>query len=106
MKTFKQRFCEYYNCPPEHYLREAFFRTLHPRARPIRWLLYWCDPTESLILLHEAGESTTQEDLRDAILQHKYDAQELGGGTLSQRWKFCVSRKRLIALSIQLRKEG
>ncbi len=103
MKTFKQCFCEHFNCPPERYLREAFFRTLHPRARFIRWILYWWGTTDSLNLIHEAGDTTTEEELRDVIMQSKYDVQERGGGTLIHRWNLRVSGKLLIKLNHQVR---
>ena len=103
-KTFKQAFCEYFNCPPEDYLREAFLRTLYPRARPVGRLMLWFGATEGMQLLDEAGTTPSKEDLLDVIRQSELDARERGF-TKARRWKFRVSGKRLVELNALIRCE-
>ena len=35
MPTFKEVYCENYSCPPEHFGRQVFMKTLYPQARPL-----------------------------------------------------------------------
>lgn len=102
VKPFKQAFCECFDCPPESYLREAFLRTLYPRAAPFGKLMLWFGATEGLQLLDEAGMSTSEEELLDIIRQNELDARERGL-TLARRWKFRVSGQRLVELHKQVR---
>ncbi len=103
-KPFKQAFCEYYDCPPEDFLREAFLRTLYPRARPFGRLMFWFGATEGLHLLAEAGTTTSAEELLDAIQQNELDARERGL-SLVWRWKFRVSGQRLVELNARVRRQ-
>ena len=103
MKPFKQAFCDYYKCPPEQYLRQAFLRSLHARARPIGWLLI-AQP-ESVELLDEAGKTTSEEELRDVIGQFEYQI-NVHGGIMARRLKLRVSGQRLLELNARIRKQG
>ena len=101
VKPFKQAFCDYYKCPPEQYLRKAFLRSLHARARPIGWLL--TEQPECLEVLEEAGKTTSEEELRDVIEQFEYEV-NVRRGKLTGRWKFRVSGQRLLELNARIRK--
>ena len=102
VKPFKQAFCEYFDCPPENYLREAFLRTLYPRARPLGKLLFWFRAADGLELLDEAATATSDDELLDIIEQNEIDARERGR-TLLRRWKLRVSGKSLMKLNAQIR---
>ena len=104
VKPFKQAFCEFFNCPPEDYLREAFLRTLYRRARPFGGLMLWFGATEGMQLLDEAGATTSTEDLLDVIRQSELDARERGL-TKARRWKFRVSGQRLVELNARIRRQ-
>lgn len=104
VKSFKQAFCEYYDCPPENYLREAFLRTLYPRALPFGWLMFWFGAGEGLRLLSEAGTTTSEDELLDVIKQTELDVRERGR-TLAYRWKFRISGKRLVRLNSRVRRQ-
>jgi len=104
VKPFKQAFCEYFDCPPENYLREAFLRTLYRRARPFGRLMLWFGATEGMQLLDEAGTTTSTEDLLDVIRQSELDARERGL-TRARRWKFRVSGQRLVEMNARIRRQ-
>ena len=103
-KPFKQAFCEYFDCPSEDFLREAFLRSLYRRARPFGRLMLWFGATEGLHLLDEAGATTGEEELLDVIKQSELDAIERGI-TRARRWKFRVSGQRLVELNTQIRSQ-
>lgn len=102
VKPFKQAFCEFYDCPPEDFLREAFLRSLYPRARPFGRLMSWFGAAEGLHLLAEAGTTTSAEELLDVIKQSELDVRERGR-TLAYRLKFRVSGQRLVELNSRVR---
>jgi len=104
VKPFKQAFCDFYDCPPEDYLREAFLRTLYPRARPFGRLMFWFGATEGLHLVAEAGTTTSAEEMLDLINQSELDVRERGR-TLAYRLKFRVSGQRLVELNSLVRRK-
>ena len=104
VKTFKQAFCEYYDCPPVNYPREAFLRSLYPRAHLFGRLMFWFGAGEGLRLLNEAGMTTNEDELLDVIKQSELDVRERGR-TLAYRSKFRVSGQRLVELNSRVRQK-
>jgi len=57
-KTFKEAFCDRFNCPPERYEERVFWRCLHRHAIPVAILIHWINPEvfrEDFDLIHEIG---------------------------------------------------
>jgi hypothetical protein len=42
-ETFQQRYCRHFQIPPERFARSLLSRTLYPRVRLLRLLLWLCD---------------------------------------------------------------
>ena len=102
MKTFKEAFCEYYRCSSEAYLRRALRLALYPHVAPLADLFYWFGLPHALQVLDQAGKTTGEDDLKDAMEAYEY---ELGmyGGVLARRFNVRVSAQRLLHLHAHVR---
>ena len=103
MKTFKDAFCEYCQCPPEAYLRRALRLTLYPHAAVFAALLYWFGLPHAVQVLEQAGHTTDGDELKDVIDEYEYQL-ALYGGILARRFNVRVSGQRLLELHTRVRK--
>ena len=65
-KTFKSRFCEYYQCPEEKFERAALLKVLHRRSLVLAWLFLYLKPSlfeTDFRILRQIGSITSRNNL-------------------------------------------
>jgi hypothetical protein len=99
-QTFKEAFCTYYRCKPEHYPREALSRCLYPQARAV-WKVFELAGGPATLaantFIELAGQTQSRDDLMDVITEYRDDIKP-HAGFLADLFKLRVSIERLIAL--------
>jgi hypothetical protein len=96
--SFKQLFCEQFNCPPQTFSQEVLVRSIYPHALPfLKPMLFFeiVGLKEGLALIDEIGRSTSPDEVDDAII-HYQDRLHENEGVLVGKLKLRISCKRLL----------
>ena len=102
-KTFKQRFCEHFDCAPRNFVKKAHKRCLQSRPTALAGLFIFFSPPEDAALIVQAGEMTTRSGLDDLVNDYHY-RQQFTGGFLSGLLKSRISGQLLIDLFAEVSK--
>jgi hypothetical protein len=101
-KTFKEAFCERFNCPPEQYERRLFWRCLYRHALPLAALIHWLDTEfyrdvfrEDFDFIREIG-TVKDEDVFQVELDRFYGRNVRDKGWIRGTLLVRVSGKRLL----------
>jgi len=98
--TFKEAFCQRFDCRPENFERELLKRCLYSHAK-VCWSFFDLAGGKPIRIAHQfvelIGQIRTREELRDVIDEYREDIRP-HGGFLVQTLKFRVSIEKLVAL--------
>ena len=70
VRSFREAFCERFQCAPEQFERKALAKTLYPHARVVAWFFFLIDSDMrqgTLALMQRAGEARSVRDLAGAM---------------------------------------
>ncbi len=68
--TFKDAFCEHFNCPLERFDEIALWHCFYPHARPLMRLLFRCNPRyleADLRIIRALGKTTSLGEIRAEV---------------------------------------
>jgi len=69
-KSFKEAFCDKYQCPAELYEKKVFWRCLYRHALPAAALIFWCKPDffrEDFDLIREIDQMRSPDVFRSEL---------------------------------------
>jgi len=98
-KTFREAFCERFNCPAEEFERRVFWRCLHRRSLPLAWLVYVLRRQYFALdfqTIRQLAVSRSPQEFRGELESFRYEYQMRGGVLRDLRVR--ISGKRLISL--------
>ncbi len=102
-KTFREAFCERFDCPPEEFERRVFWRCLYRRSLPLAWLVYLLNRSyflPDLQTIRQLGVSRSPEEFRGELEAFRYQYRTRGG--ILRELRVRVSGKRLVTLLREL----
>lgn len=102
-KTFRESYCERFNCPPEDYERRVFWRCLYRRSLPLSLLVYLFRRDHfnlDLQTIRQLGVCRSSREFRDELEAFRYEYQMQGG--ILRNLRVRISGKRLIQLLRQV----
>jgi hypothetical protein len=102
-KTFRESFCERFDCPPERFEMRVFWRCLYRRSLPLSWLVYLFRRDHfnlDLQTIRQLGVCRSSREFRDELEAFRYEYQMRGG--ILRQLRVRISGKRLISLLRQV----
>ena len=102
-KTFREKFCDRFGCPPEAFERRVFWRCLHRRTLPLALIVYLIHRqhfAHDLQTIRQAGLCRSPEEFRSELEAFHYESRMRGG--LLRNLKVRLSGRRLMDLGRQL----
>lgn len=102
-RTFRESFCERFNCPSESYEKRVFWRCLYRRSFPLSLLVYLFRREHfnlDIQTIRQLGVCRSSREFRDELEAFRYEYQMQGG--LLRSFRVRISGKRLISLLRQV----
>ncbi len=102
-KTFREAYCEQFNCPPAEFELRVFWRCLYRRSLPLAALVYLLNRRYFLLdlqTIRQLGVSRSPQEFRGELEAFRYEYRTRGG--ILRQLRVRVSGKRLVALLREL----
>jgi hypothetical protein len=80
-KTFRELFCEQFECPPEKFEEELFWKSVYRRALPLARLIHWLHPhffQRDFAALRQLGVTTGHREFQSELQDYRYHLHSYG----------------------------
>jgi hypothetical protein len=105
-KTFKSRFCEFYQCPENQFERAILLKVLHRRSLLLAWCLLRIHPaffSTDYRILRQVGAVASRNNLLAEARDIRNDYQRFNDFGIMRRFlNLRISGKRLLAVANQV----
>jgi hypothetical protein len=107
-KTFRELYCERFNCPPERFEQQLFWKTVYRRALPLARLIHWLHPKffeKDLNALRQLGVTTGLREFQSELQDYRYHLHTYGHWA-QKTLRVRISGQRLNRIARRLRPNG